>query len=337
MSNEVLIYYHWPAFWVGGYPPGYPLNIDLKTIGEEVHRETLPLGIEVKVLKEGMFFFNFANWLRGKPLPDMSSATDQNTALSLTHEFREAIRERIAVLNTHLLCLYSALSVKQRFVTRKMFLSSYDIIESDSLDNGGLGYEDPRLSHLLDSKRRATHVHGQDWRVTMRQLNIELDTLKESFRLLTNILQHPSDDILIVTELLARSCKDFEEYNFNLCLINAWTIIEYLLNRLWNRYIENHRQRTISGTVKTFINAERKQKLEDDRSFTASIITEILSLAGDLPLNTYKDIEVVRKKRNKWLHDLEPIEWESAKLSIKVAEDMLQLVENIDFNVLLRF
>jgi hypothetical protein len=94
----------------------------------------------------------------------------------------------------------------------------------------------------------------------------------------------------------------------------------------------NH-PREFDGRTLNFITRKRKELLEDDRTFTVSVISEILSLVGHLPLELYQELTKARKARNRWVHDLKPVSRQSAEASGKVAEQMLRLVEDVDLEV----
>lgn len=87
----------------------------------------------------------------------------------------------------------------------------------------------------------------------------------------------------------------------------AWGIIEKLLQRRWQDHIDSNRERQIDGVKVPFINVERKDKITQSRDFGASVISEVLSLAGFLPFKLYEELETTRKARNYWLCGLRPI------------------------------
>ena len=78
--------------------------------------------------------------------------------------------------------------------------------------------------------------------------------------------------------------------------------------------------------------ADRKEKLTG-RDFTASIISEGLSLAGILPFEQYKQFSRVRKKRNAWLHDLHAIDQLDAAEAIVLAQFMLRSTGVFDVEI----
>lgn len=325
MKSEAAAYYHWPAFWVGSGPESR-VDIDVSSLADEVFRTRLAVGIDVRVLREGMFVFGFSDYLPGRALP-LEAKPDFDASATV-------IINRVRVMNAHLACLNTAIVKLQNYSHDRMVVNPSDLIALGSFEDslGGTGSA-PRLAALSTSRFPSTYREGLppsfDWRLTFRDLVVETATVEESFRLLDTILDHASANVLVMCDLYSRSCKAYEEHNYSLCLVTAWAVVESLLQELWRRYLEDNRRRTIDGEEAKFINVDRKRTLEDGRSFTASVVSEMLSLSDRLPFHIYKDLSMTRKTRNSWIHSLEPVSRESALLSVQVAEQMLTLVEGV--------
>jgi len=276
-----------------------------------------------------MFIFDFSGWSPSRAPPNRDEKNFDAMA--------EAILRRVTVLNAHLACLCTKLCERQGQAIPKMVVSPSDIIALKSLDESGMNFGDMRVGALALARFPSTYAQGLpatfDWRLIMRNVVIEIDTVAESFQLLDTVLQHPAPYALIVTDLYARSCKAYEDHNYSLCLVMAWAITEKLVQELWDRYLEANREREIDGAKVTFINRSRRDLLTDGRDFHASVIGEILSLANSLPFPLHKDISRVRQARNDWLHELKPLSREDALLSVSVAERMLNLVYGLNFRV----
>jgi len=329
MISNAAGYYLWPPVWVGSRAPTPITHETVTLLGEEVFRTTLTAGISVKVLRGGMFLFDFTVWPQGKALPEGTESNFDESAKVVLH--------RVAVLNAHLACLYTALGHLQGFCHDKMALSPGDLIASKSLDEKGIGFGDARTVWMALAKYPGTYAAGLpiefDLRMSFRTLVIDIPTVKGSFELLDSILRHHAPHALLIADLHTRSCKAYEDHNYALCLITAWAIIERLLQTLWRRYLDERREEQIGGTTVTFINANRKSRLTESRDFTASVISEILSLTERLPFSLYGDLLKIRKVRNDWIHDLEPVSRETAALAIQTSEEMLSLVEGLRLKV----
>src|SRR2546421_7319974 len=60
----------WPAVWIGDPLNLYAESVDLRKLEEEKYRTSLPSGITAKVLRGGIFLFDFTEWPPGRALPE---------------------------------------------------------------------------------------------------------------------------------------------------------------------------------------------------------------------------------------------------------------------------
>ena len=165
---------------------------------------------------------------------------------------------------------------------------------------------------------------------------VSVEVINESLDLLDKILEHPSEYILLLLDMYAHASKAHEERNYGFSLIICWTIAEKLLQELWKRFIDDQKKVQIEtdGKKIPIIDAERKKLLEDGRSFTSSVIAEILTFREIISFPTYKIISKVRKTRNAWIHGLRNVTREQGHEAIELVRRMLSEVEGIDLPVL---
>ncbi len=108
----------------------------------------------------------------------------------------------------------------------------------------------------------------------------------------------------IVTEdhrvwLLAQVMAALDSYNamsWSASLVQGWFVIEVFLNELWVEYLSEN-----VGTpndVGLRIDGKRRDFLTG-RDITASIMSNVLELAGRIDRSLFNDIETVRDRRNK--------------------------------------
>jgi hypothetical protein len=130
-----------------------------------------------------------------------------------------------------------------------------------------------------------------------------------------------------LVDLILHAFDLHEKTHFETSHTISWTITERCLNVLWNKYIdEQNAMRTVD---KPFVNAERRQKLTG-RDFAASVISEILSLSGDIEPALYIKLNKARKDRNDWLHKLKEMDKESSTTSLNLAAEMLRKTSLLD-------
>lgn len=331
MADNASAYYHWPGLWVGGAPEfadprdrRSPVEANLGEITEQVFRTTLHSGITAKVLREGRFVFDFSDCAPAAIPGDVAMSFDDTTAVML---------RRTTVLNAHLACLYTALARVERFAVTKMVVTPVNLIGSTTIDDEGWGASDAQIIYLLQADSPASYNHlspaSADWRLFHRTV-ISLETVETSFQLLDRLLRHSSGEAAGLAELYTKACKSYEDHDYATSLTVAWTITEHLVQVLWDRYIQRNRERTADGERFTFINAQRRARLTGGRDYTASIISEVLSLLDELPFDLFERLGQVRSDRNAWLHDLRPVSRAAAGTAIDVARQTLGFVEGIE-------
>lgn len=325
MDAQAAAYYHYPVLYAGEQPEeDVNRNIDVRRLGDEVYRAALTVGITVKVLREGRFIFDFSDWERGKARSADRSDFDSTASVIL---------KRVSVLNAHLACLYTALFRQQRIYPQTMVVEPSQVISMKSLDDSGMGIGDKRVLWLASAQHIKTYSKDRpiwnDPRIAGRLVVLSIPTLAESFHLLNAILEHPNADMVLIADLLLRSSKALHDHNYSLSLITSWSIAEKVLQLRWEKYLDSQKEREDDGKKIVFINKDRKKNLMNGRDYSASVVSEILSLAGILSFELYKDMQLVRKARNNWIHNLSPVSRETAELSIKVAATLLYYFERI--------
>ena len=288
-----------------------------------MYRKDLECGISVAVLREGLFVFNFSKW------PDRDKRCG-------TYKLGSAAQVRFGeatVLNTHLACLYTAVHSLQHQGISKMVLSPGDLFSGPYSPPylGGIPSSDPRWPWLALSRFPSTYSENMplnlDGRINFRMAILKRTTIERSFEIFEKLLQSQGDHTLTVVDLYLRSCRACEEHNYSLCAVLAWAAAENLLNVLWERYIDECDKETAVSDVK-FISNKRREKLNGG-DFTASVVTEMLSLVNRINFALYENLDKVRKARNYWLHDLKAATSGVADLSLQVVGELIELVDGI--------
>ena len=136
-----------------------------------------------------------------------------------------------------------------------------------------------------------------------------------------------SEGLFQLVELYSFSLTHFLERRFSEALILYWTAIEALINKLWNRLLAAERDASDVGLSK-----QRKDRLKSPNSFTASVMIESLYLLRRIPPEIYEEVNEVRKKRNDWMHKLQPINQRAALEARKACEHLLHHVFAFDLD-----
>jgi hypothetical protein len=155
-------------------------------------------------------------------------------------------------------------------------------------------------------------------------------TIEKSFELFYHIILLNNTDILKIVNLIYKSARYYSDHDFSNSLILSWSACEKLIYTLWEDLI-NDKNDKYKGKEK-FINSQRMNRLTG-RDFTASIITEILSLSDILSFELYKDLSKVRQARNNWLHNLHLTSSDEAILSLQTSQRLLEKVKGIKLSI----
>ncbi|MEJ7652956.1 MAG: hypothetical protein WKH64_06260 [Chloroflexia bacterium] len=333
---QASAYYHWLPVWVGeaAVLSGKP-DEKLRSLGDEVFRRELVGGLRVRVLRDGMFIFDFSGWMPGRILSDIGrTPSDWETA-------EATILCRVALMNAHLSCLYTAVGRMQDWHLDKMALTVPRIFQMQSFEDDHGLCRDPALVALTLGRHPVYYTSGLpldfDWRLAHRAMTVEQTTLEESFVLLDSILRKENaSSVLILVELLTRACKAYEDHDFNSALITSWTVTENLLRTKWERYIVNTRARQFAGEEFESVDPRCRASPSKLRAYKVSEIADFLSSKGELPPVLYEDVSASRKVRNDWMHKLGTVGREDAEKAVDAAQRLLDLVEDLELRVPLR-
>jgi hypothetical protein len=234
--RTVDAYYLYPPAWIGSAPPSVGGDLDLDLLKGVEYRGVLAVGIEIMVLREGLFMFDFANW------PPAQDPIGQPS--DFEHAGR-AILRRVQVMNGHLACLYSALSDIAAFGNLKMYVRPADRISMQSFDlEGGMGFGDPRVAGLATSRFRSTYsfLPAFDSRIATRYV-MESEVIEQSMARLDALLDRPIEIGLALVDLVLLACRALEDHNYALSLLTSWVVCERLLSTRWDEYIAANRER----------------------------------------------------------------------------------------------
>jgi Domain of unknown function (DUF4145) len=101
---------------------------------------------------------------------------------------------------------------------------------------------------------------------------------------------------------------------------------------LGGHYIDDQRDRPVEGD-EMFVSSDRRSKLTGGRDFTASVISEFLSLADVIPFDLFQMLSKVRKVRNDWMHELRPVTRSDANEAVQLAQRMLNFVDRLGIDI----
>lgn len=308
-------FYHWPPIWLGADEEAIGLahSADPNT---EVFANTMRCGVIAKASMKGVFVFDFSNWPGG--------------AIKSIGVWEEPVLARMRFMNLFLACFYSVTFRKQRRTMEKMFIDFSSYAFARELDLNPLRFGCDMRQAAVIQANEAEHIKPCPW-----HLIVTLGVVSEAIELTDAAVANKSSDAATLGELLLYAFELHDSGKYEASHISAWTIAERCLNQIWRSCLdEAERQYSDSAgdPMEKFINSVRRQRLTG-RDFTASIVSEILSLNGLLPFEQYKLMCDVRQKRNDWLHKLGTIDRSDSAKAINLARFMLQHSNVLDIDI----
>lgn len=330
LCPAICAYYHIRPVWVIEEPSATERRQGtLEELTRDVYRGQLSNGIRTRVRRDGLFIFDCTNWTEATELliPAYSLGSDNRVPTIVSQANQEEIKRvllRTRLMNVHQACISSAHSKFQG-------ATQLGRLCDPSRYLGLARFEDnifpiPEVAH--EPVNRFVYDH-----LSMRQGDIgprsgrrvlEREVIEYSFKLLDEILQCEVDDILVLIEMIYRAGIQHSESRHEEALISTWIVCERLLNISWEKFLQNGD----GGHV----NSKRKRKLLG-RDFTASVLAEILEMNGSIPNDLYEEVEVVRKKRNDWMHGLKEIGHGDSGRAVHTAQNLLGRVSGVEVSV----
>ena len=286
-------------FWLVEEPPHTQTFFQLSEVFAEVGAwETRP-GLRIAACKGGAFVFDFAK---------IQGALAENDPTGSLHFSRliGATQERVKLINSFALCLHSARIEKEEFASDGYRIDHRSLFHLNNDDvSSGLG--GPGLMTLQP-------VPGLGFaRDPYRMGAVPKASISAACELLDHLMASTFKKALELTVLINDSLASLKNHDFASSLITSWTVCETLLQHHWTQYF------TTTGTSK---NSARRQKLLG-RDFTASVVSEILELAGVLDGEILHKLDTARRARNSWMHSIKPPSYEDSIAALELSSEML--------------
>lgn len=124
---------------------------------------------------------------------------------------------------------------------------------------------------------------------------------------------HDYDKIQLLSQV-TKALDSFNTMDWAASLVHAWFVIEVFVNSMWIAYLSKRSDELKNGAKR--IDRKRRETLLG-RDYTASIMTNVLELVGEIDHDVYQKIESVRQKRNNVVHSLEIVSRMSDRLRSK--------------------
>jgi hypothetical protein len=165
---------------------------------------------------------------------------------------------------------------------------------------------------------------GSDGKVragAVESTKIKIEVFDCALTLLNAAQRIFGNEFTVVLSLFQLASYHYQSHQFATSHLLAWAICEQVLNNMWNEYQDGASSRQGGGTKIS----KKRSELLNGRDFTASIVTQILSLAGVIDDELLTKLDTARKNRNAFAHSLKVIDESAAQQAMIVASDLLSL------------
>ncbi|GAA1606943.1 hypothetical protein GCM10009789_71580 [Kribbella sancticallisti] len=223
------------------------------------------------------------------------------------------------MINAFALCLHSATVELDKISYGGFRVTHEDLVH---FDDPLKGYGGPGLAHLPS-------IPGQGILLPFpeRHGTCPAATIEHACKQLDAVLQSPHPKSLALVALTNHALNACKGHDFELAVATAWTACESLLESLWDEY-------TRTQAALHSLSVTRKRRAQwAGRDFTASIIVEVMTLAGTISPELSTAIGDVRSKRNKWIHGIAAASYQDAIDAVNLARDLLDEVMDLKFKV----
>ena len=324
-------YFRVPAIWIGKRPP----DATVTSLGPEVHNSEvvarqLQAGLEVRALRDGTFLFDFASWdlapqivIPGYriPFPGLPHRPPVETEDASSESERYAVL-RAQAMNVHQSCLATSEWLLMGTshgvglpLTAEDTLKGMNFMDCSQYDSG---------AHNMRSVYR--NIWNQSISVEVKDAwhrrTLDVDVVHHSLDTLDEILTvgDPANLIQMVEAVYLASCR-YTEGRFGEAIILAWATCEQLLAKIWDRFMRDIQS---SGRM----TKKRRSRLEG-RDYTVAVRAEMLELGAGFDYELYRQVELARKARNDWTHEMKVPSTAQLHSVMRAAEALFEEVYGI--------
>ena len=304
VNSPVEGYFRLPAVWIGEAPkdPDTARGMNMRALA--VVNMQFSCGINAYAMRNGLFLFDFLN---STVAPVVVLPSHERRAMepppraivdvALKLENSSTLRSQI--MNVHQACLISAeLLVKHRSAAMGFPVTGWNLVRALRTDLGVHYHDDSEDMHglarnVLDGKYAPTILMNQ------RRV-LETEVVEHSFMALDHIISCASGRYLPIVEAAYQSASRCVEHRLGESIAIGWTACEQLITEDWRTLVER------TNAVRSEANRmtkDRRKKLSG-RDYTASVMVEMLDFSGSMSPTLYGNLEIARKARNNWAHDM---------------------------------
>lgn len=296
-------YFHLPPAWIGSAPA----EAEVSSLNPSVHHEpmfqrVLGCGIKVRVNRDGLFLFDFTNSLICRPvvIPGFVRPDTPSFRYTIAHEEADRLAEEVAVkraqiMNAHQACLVTAERLMNRGGASATPITAWGGHKAVTLSAPPSYHDDVECLHALVHK-----VVNNGYGATSRQFRqiISLETIDKSFDIFDSIMLDGDFRRVELVEAAFIATTRRREKRYGEAITIGWTVCEQIISIMWRRMLDE-----IKASDPQRMTKDRREKLTG-RDYSASVMVEFLEVEGLISTELFRMLEIARKARNKWAHQM---------------------------------
>lgn len=299
-----------PIAWIGGAPQTSLGQHDIVWTGIG------PDGVPIYARRDGYIVFGFhkAERFAGGEIPSFVPSADGPTPPASVIEAQSKrmslLHQRVEYMNAFLACLYSAIATVQhnaRHVQAPVDPQSYHpVVEQSGVDR------------ILPTLINRTPPQSD-------RIDVQVETVDRAVDLMRACVTAYKKTTYSLLALTFTACHQYSSHQFSSAHLLGWSIVEMQINRLWEQLLK---RLDSSNGGHTRINRDRREILMGN-NYTASIVTQMLSLHDSISDDLLRTLDSARKRRNDFVHKLLPVSAEDASQVLVAASDLISRIVGV--------
>lgn len=274
-----------------------------RKLGQIVWQQNGPSGVPILARRDGFLIFDF------NKSPEFAQASSRPVDQKTLAERQEQAHRRFQYMNAFLMAVHSGLSE-----TMQMGTPVQSPLNPVSYCKA---VEDQGRWLVTDSVARP--VDGSNFLAQ----DIKLGALDHAVRVMTRCGEVFGGDGVKVLALCLTAGNQLTLHQYESAHLIAWSVIEKSLNKVWADLV--HELDAKNGGH-TEMNRDRRKMLLEGHDYTASIVTQILSLHKKIDDEMLARLDDARRARNNFAHSLRSVTWSDAGRAINTANELISKV-----------
>lgn len=299
-----------PPMWIGDAPASPDATTVLVWSG------TGPDGVPLHARRDGFIVFDFpaAAPYAGGAVPAYAAEPGiklPGKVLKASEDRMTLAYQRFQYMNAFLAALYSGLSTVQQTASQVQ--------------------EPANPTNYFHAVRRGETFLPYQAKIELKPVtarNVMLpDTIAHAAELMQCCVKVFEKQGLILLSLVYIACHQYQRHQFAAAHLIAWSVIEKQINHMWEALLNDL---DLKNGGRTAISRERRRLLLD-HDYTASVVSQMLSLHGRIDDEMLQRLDAARRRRNEFAHRLAAVSADDAGKAIRAATDLMTML--LDFRV----